>query len=126
MESIACLIAQAVCGLRKLTVCATVLPSRSGQHLNPTMHALFGTIEFRLREELQRINFVDWIDGAMKVLLVPVRHRRIDSHAAFEPSVRGRPFFLARGHAFLRWKRLTNASRQRVDDVSVRVNARRQ
>src|SRR2546430_8386068 len=64
--------------------------SRSGQHFNPTMHALFGAIEFRLREELQRINFVDWIDGAMKVLLVPVRHRRIDSHAAFEPSVRGR------------------------------------
>src|SRR2546430_5523851 len=91
--------------------------SRSGQHFNPTMHALFGTIEFRLREELQRIDFVDWIYRPMKILLVTVRHGRIDSHAAFEASVRSGPFLLARRHSFLRLKRLPDASRQRIDDV---------
>src|SRR2546421_5713752 len=84
--------------------------SRSGQHLNPTVHPFFGAIEFRLREELQRINFVDWIDGTMEILLVTVRHRRIDAHAAFEPSVRRGPFLLARRHAFLRLKCLSNAA----------------
>src|SRR5207245_11135350 len=102
------------------------LAPRSRQHLNPTVHALLGAIEFRLREELQRIDFVDWIDGAMKVLLVTVRHGRIDSHAAFEPSVRRGPFLLARGHSFLRLKSLTNASWRRIDNIGMRFNARRQ
>src|SRR5438132_11531869 len=90
------------------------------------MHALFGAIEFRLREELQRINFVDWIDGTMEILLVTIRYRRINAHAAFEPSVRRGPFLLARRHSFLRLKRLPDASRQRIDDVRVWINARRQ
>ena len=49
----------------------------------------------------------------MKVLLVTVRHGRIDAHAAFEPSVRRGPFLLARRHSFLRLKRLPDASWQR-------------
>src|SRR5437764_12699682 len=84
--------------------------SRSCQHFNPTVHPFFGAIEFRLREELQRINFVDWVDGAMEILLVTVRDRRIDAHAAVEPSSRGGPFLLARRHSFLRLKSLADAA----------------
>ena len=60
----------------------------------------------------------------MKILLVAERNSRIDAHSAFKAGVRSSPFFLARGHAFLRLKRLPDAARQWIDDVSVGIHPR--
>ena len=62
----------------------------------------------------------------MEVLLVAEGHGGINAHAALEARVGGRPLLLAGGHALLRLEGLADAAGQRVDDVCVRVHARRQ
>src|SRR5882762_1281283 len=98
------------------------LSSGARQNLNPTVHPFFRKIEFGLREELQRINFIDWINRTMEILFVTKRNRGVDSHSTFEASVRGRPLFVSGGHALLWLKRLTNTAGQRIDDVSMGVD----
>src|SRR5207237_9403798 len=106
------------------TPCSDLLPPRSGQRFHPTVHSLFCPIKIRLREKLQRIHSVDWIDWAVKILLVAERNSRIDAHPAFKAGVRSSPLFLARGHAFLRLKRLPATAWQWIADVSVAIHPR--
>src|SRR5712671_2094970 len=98
------------------------LSSGARQHLNPTVHPFFRTVDFGLREELQRINLIDWINRTVEILFVTKRDSSVNSHSTFEASVRGRPLFVSGGHALLWLKRLTNTAGQRIDDVSMGVD----
>src|SRR6266571_5844406 len=70
--------------------------SRSGQNFHPPAHSLFRLRDIGRGEKFQRIDPIYRIDGTMEVLLKSERHCSIDSHSAFEASIRRRPLLLAR------------------------------
>src|SRR5260370_16524649 len=70
---------------------ALPLSAGAGQYFHPAMHPFFRSLQIRLREELERIDFVHWIDRTMEILLISIRHGGVDAHAPFQPSVLPRP-----------------------------------
>src|SRR5215831_15616289 len=67
------------------------LPPCPRQRVDPAVHARARVLDILLGKEILRLDPVHRIDGAQEILLVTEWHRRIDSHAAFELSVRGGP-----------------------------------
>src|SRR5438309_1170764 len=97
-----------------------------GERLDPAVHDGLRARDLGLVEPLLRIDAVDGIDRPHEVVLVAVRHRRVDRHAALEAGVHAGPLLVAGGEALLRDERLADAAEERIQDVGARVHARRE
>src|SRR5579864_787616 len=64
--------------------------------------------------------------GSHEVVLVPEGDGGIDPHAALEPGIGCRPLLVASSHSLGGLEGLADSARNRVEDVGVGVNARRQ
>src|SRR5712671_3009127 len=103
---------------------SAVSPPRSRQRMHPALHAGFRVLDVLLGEEILRLDAIDRIDRPQEVLLVAERHRRIDTHAALELGVRGRPLLVARSHALGRHEGLAAAAGDRIENVGARIDPR--
>src|SRR5256886_4830130 len=103
---------------------AFVLAAVPGERFDPAMHDGLRAGDLGIVEPLLRIHAVDRVDRPHEVVLVAVRHRRVDGHAALEARVHAGPLLVAGGGALLRDEGLTDAAEERVEDVGPRVHAR--
>src|SRR6516225_1391572 len=93
------------------------LPAGSCQRMHPPRHARAGVLDVLLGKEVLRLNLVHRIDRPEEIALVAERHGGIDSHTAFELSVRGGPLLLTRRHALGRHESLTAPTRNGIENV---------
>src|SRR5215467_12008391 len=85
--------------------------------MDPAVHARPGVLDVLLIEPPLQIDLIDRIDRTHKVALITERNRGIDSHAAFETSIRRGPFSFTCGHTFGGHKGLSASAGKRIYDV---------
>src|SRR6266851_3160419 len=102
------------------------LSTTAREHLYPTVHQGLAAVDVGLVEPAAQLNPVDRVQRSGKIRLVAVWQGGIDAHTTFEAGVGGCPLFVAGSHPLLRLKRLADATRNRIQDVGVRVDPRGQ
>src|SRR2546423_2229380 len=103
---------------------ASVLAAVPGERLDPAVHDGLRARDLGIVEPLLRIHAIDRVDRSHEVVLVAVRHRRVDGHPALEPRVHPCPLFVAGGETLLPDEGLADPAEQRVKDVGARVHPR--
>src|SRR5438552_3976207 len=101
---------------------ASALAAVAREGLDPAVHDRLRASDLRIVEPLLRVDAIDRVDRPHEVILVAVRHRRVDGHAALEAGVHAGPLLVAGGEALLRDERLADSAEQRVEDVGARVH----
>src|SRR5438034_2598293 len=101
---------------------ASALAAVAGEGLDPAVHDRLRASDLRIVEPLLRVDAIDRVDRPHEVVLVAVRHRRVDGHAALEAGVHAGPLLVAGGEALLRDERLADSAEQRIEDVGARVH----
>src|SRR6267143_3121870 len=105
---------------------ALALAAVPGERLAPAVHDRLRARDLGIVDPLLRVDAIDRIDRPHEVVLVPVRHRRVDGHPALETRVHAGPLLVASGEPLLGDEGLTDAAEERVEDVGARVHARRE
>src|SRR6267378_5846536 len=105
---------------------AFVLAAVPRERLDPAVHDGLRARDLGIVKPLLRVDAVDRIHRPHEVVLVAVRHRRVDGHAALEARVHPGPLLVARGESLLGDEGLAHAPEQRVEDVGARVHPRRE
>src|SRR5881628_736010 len=100
------------------------LSSRACKAFNPAPHLSLGAFDIFRTEPFRQLDSLDRIHRPLEVLFIPIRKRRVDAHAAFEPSIRGRPFFIARREPLLRLEGLSDAAGKGIQNIGVRIHPR--
>src|SRR5688500_20102033 len=103
------------------------LAAGPGEDLRPglRLHERLALLDLIRVEPLRRIDAIDRIDRPHEVLLEAVRDRRIDADAAFEADVHAGPLGAPRGDALRRDERLPRSARAGLEQILLRIHARR-
>src|SRR2546430_529158 len=105
---------------------ASVLAAVPRERLDPAVHDRLRARDLGIVEPLLRVHAIDRVDRPHEVVLVPVRHGRVDRHPALEARVHAGPLLVARGETLLRDECLADSPPEAAADVSARVHAGRE
>src|SRR5437870_11076340 len=90
--------------------------------MDPATHPRLRVLNVLVTEPFFQVNFIHRVDWTHKIALITKRNGGIDAHAALEHRIGRGPFSFTGSHALGRHEGLAAPTRQRIDDVSLRIH----